>query len=644
MTDKKDEDAKGAKGAMSGDLFEHEMVTNAKVLGRETGINVVIGGDRAETDGKTVTLPSVGNANVSRKAANVARGFVNHEAAGLRYTNPHTRQRMGASPNHSTFFKAMDSVRVERRFSETYEGSVGQFEATTDAMIKRIAKTIKSGEVPASKKADVVPALASMEGRKLTGQHVDKGALEEVRNFVGKDLADVAMRVGEAASKAKSTLDISRWLEKWLGDVAPETEQERREERRRMAGEGGSGLGEGDGEGEGEGEGDDGEGDGPMGSAPSIGSDKGSWKPPLKAPNLFRTVMSDVVGEGLPVGTSGYQSDKRDDRVWEDFERYILNANLVSRRNYEVGRSSPDYRKTYVPKTKRDIVRAGLMNIEEMRRELGLPTRKMKGALERGLITAQRRAWLRGQQEGVIDPKRLASVITGQNNYRRVRAETMRVEAAVQLVIDMSGSMSGEKAVEAMRAAFVFADSLSKVNVPIEVVGFYSDRDRHSGAGWSHRDGNIDMPVFKQFTDPLRTSLWKLGLVSPTIHCRQGGNNADGDSLLMAWRRLRKRPEKRKVMIVFSDGHPSTSGCGDEYGHLRNVVHNITAQGCEPFGVGIIDSAVRGFYPDHIVIRNAEELPAKAGAFLHQLLMPAKDKQKRSIKAMGGRARAMKAA
>lgn len=622
---------------MAGDLFEHEMVTNAKVLGRETGISVVIGGERAETDGKTVTLPSVGSATVSKRAANVARGFVNHEAAGLRYTNPHTRKRMAASKKHATFFKAMDSVRVERRFVDTYDGSVGQFEATTDAMIKRIAKTIKDGKVSKTQRSDVVPALASMEGRRLTGQHVDKEALQEVRDFVGEDLAKVAMRVGEAASKAKSTLDISRWLEKWLGKLAPETDEERKEERRRMAGEGGMGLGEGGGDGEGEG-GAAGEGEGgDMGDMPAIGKDGGPWRPPHEGATQFDTVMSDVVSGELPTGSVGYQSDKRWDMVHEDFDKYVTNPNLV-RGVSEADPSESYWRWRHLPTSKKNAVRNGLRNVEDMRSQLGLPTRKMKGALERGLITAQRRAWLRGQQEGLIDPKRLASVVTGQKNFRRVRTDAMRVEAAVQLVIDMSGSMSGQKAIEAMRAAFVFADSLSKVNVPIEVVGFYSDRMQVT-TGWSYRNGNIDMPVFKQFTDPMRSAMWKLGLVSPCIHSCLGGQNADGDSLLMAWRRLRRRPEKRKVMIVFSDGRPSTSGIGNESAHLQNVVRSIIAQGGEPFGVGIMDGSVKYFYPDCIVIGNAEELPAKAGDFLHQLLLPAAKKRRKAIKAMGGRRR-----
>jgi hypothetical protein len=39
------------------ELFEHEMVTTTKVLGRETGVEVVIGGSEAKTDGKK-GLPS----------------------------------------------------------------------------------------------------------------------------------------------------------------------------------------------------------------------------------------------------------------------------------------------------------------------------------------------------------------------------------------------------------------------------------------------------------------------------------------------------------------------------------------------------------------------------------------------------------
>jgi hypothetical protein len=123
--------------------------------------------------------------------------------------------------------------------------------------------------------------------------------------------------------------------------------------------------------------------------------------------------------------------------------------------------------------------------------------------------------------------------LPGNRNIYRRKIDDNLVDTAVTLLVDMSGSMSDTKAMEAMKAAYVFAESLDKVGVPIEVLGFHSDRievyDPHK---IYCRLGKIEMPVFKSFEENMKVCMWKVGLIAGCINRASGCDNADGDSLI----------------------------------------------------------------------------------------------------------------
>jgi cobaltochelatase CobT len=90
--------------------------------------------------------------------------------------------------------------------------------------------------------------------------------------------------------------------------------------------------------------------------------------------------------------------------------------------------------------------------------------------------------------------------------------------------------------------------------------------------------------------------------------------NIDGEALLFARSRLAQQNEKRKIMIVISDGTPvddSTSFANDSdilSDHLRHVVGKIEKQSkIEIVGIGI-GHTTEEFYRNSITIRSLEEL------------------------------------
>jgi len=102
------------------------------------------------------------------------------------------------------------------------------------------------------------------------------------------------------------------------------------------------------------------------------------------------------------------------------------------------------------------------------------------------------------------------------------------------------------------------------------------------------------------------------------------GDNSDGEAVQNAFDRLRQRPEKRKVMIVFSDGQPVSDS---HYGwnvfsqHLRDVVGDVTDAGVDVIGVGIGDDNVSRFYPKYVVVNAVDDLAGQAIDMMAKALM-----------------------
>jgi cobaltochelatase CobT len=90
--------------------------------------------------------------------------------------------------------------------------------------------------------------------------------------------------------------------------------------------------------------------------------------------------------------------------------------------------------------------------------------------------------------------------------------------------------------------------------------------------------------------------------------------NIDGEALLWAWRRLKARPEARKILMVISDGAPvddstlSANPASYLEDHLREVIAQIEDRSpVELTAIGIGHDVTR-YYQKAVTITDAEEL------------------------------------
>jgi len=182
-----------------------------------------------------------------------------------------------------------------------------------------------------------------------------------------------------------------------------------------------------------------------------------------------------------------------------------------------------------------------------------------------------------------------------QKIYRKKQVINLK-DTAVQIVVDCSGSMDGDKYVHASSSAVLLNEAISTIGVPVEIFGFDDSYRSPQHAIWKTFDKSV-------------TSDELIGRCSTSVN-HMMNSNSDGESIMWGYERLMKRRERRKIMIVLSDGSPACSR-GDADYYTDQIIKTIEKGGvAEIYGIGIMDRNVERLYKDNAVIRSADELEA----------------------------------
>ena len=242
----------------------------------------------------------------------------------------------------------------------------------------------------------------------------------------------------------------------------------------------------------------------------------------------------------------------------------------------------------------------------EMRDNVQADIDAMKTRLLSLLMAKKRVHYLPDSEHGEID---IASVYTLRNGNERIFERLTagkRLNTAVEILIDCSGSMvSGRKFEGAMQAAIACSETLELLKIPFEITGFTTTSEYYSG-GYSEKEfktynrfEGLHHFIFKGFDENFHTVKHRLLKIS------SGNNNGDPESVWWSACRLSKRKEQRKILIVMSDGRPAMSYSCDIRileAELVKVVQKIIKAGIEVYGIGIYTDAPKKFYPDYSVI------------------------------------------
>lgn len=211
---------------------------------------------------------------------------------------------------------------------------------------------------------------------------------------------------------------------------------------------------------------------------------------------------------------------------------------------------------------------------------------RLARALKALLARPRRDGWDSAQEEGQIDGRRLAQLISSPTERRLFKTEHREplADCIVSILIDCSGSMR-----EHMEPVAVLADilvrALEMAGVHSEVLGFTTgawnggraQRDWARAGRPTHpgRLGELCHIVFKEVRTPWRHGRAGMGALLKADLFRE---SVDGEALDWACARLADREESRKLLIVISDGCPmdgATDLANDRFyldNHLKQVV------------------------------------------------------------------------
>ncbi len=270
----------------------------------------------------------------------------------------------------------------------------------------------------------------------------------------------------------------------------------------------------------------------------------------------------------------------------------------------------------------------------------------MRRKLEMALAARRDVRWVGSQKAGRLDPRRLVGAYNAEEDVYRFREEDNDVETAVTVLVDLSCSMTQKnKSTIAMQSVIAIAEALEKTHVQYEILGFCTGRDgsaKRSNAkavkDYVNRDDfeinnpkgfaftryeEINMSIFKAFNQPLNLCRASLAAVE-SVPFKSYVCNCDGESLLLAYDRLRVRPEPRKVLMVLSDGDPHINGTNAQSAlerHLIKVIEDIEADDVEVLGIGVVSAAVRKFYKKFVVVNNIKDLTTVALEQIAKILL-----------------------
>ena len=239
------------------------------------------------------------------------------------------------------------------------------------------------------------------------------------------------------------------------------------------------------------------------------------------------------------------------------------------------------------------------MSNSESARALGNQIRRYIQSRARSQITRHKR-------HGRLDKASLVKLALppidkGDYNRKLFYSQEKRnvQDTAVTILVDWSGSMMGTKMTLAADSAGRLAHVLGKqIGIPVEVLAF------------STRYSHCDVGVLKPFNERA---------VPPTEMARRfsaffkysSGNN-DADAVAEAHRRLLKRKESRRVLIVLSDGAPTDTWKGGHADanlkYVTNYIERDKKNNIELWGVGILSDCVNRYYKQTQVLNDAESI------------------------------------
>lgn len=185
----------------------------------------------------------------------------------------------------------------------------------------------------------------------------------------------------------------------------------------------------------------------------------------------------------------------------------------------------------------------------------------------------------RGTRGNKIDAKALLRVPMGDARIFKRINRAQKLETAVCIMADISGSMGGKKIKLANQAIYATACAIERLPDCKVAVGTFPFRQ-------------VVLPFGMRASKNINRFMLSVG-----------GSTPMDEGVTMGFRMLQKRKESRKVMFVVTDGEP------DNMAQTKNALLASRLLGIEVYAIGIETMSVKCVFENWSVIQNINELP-----------------------------------
>lgn len=235
-----------------------------------------------------------------------------------------------------------------------------------------------------------------------------------------------------------------------------------------------------------------------------------------------------------------------------------------------------------------------------------MEARSLGNQIRRYIQSRARSQVSRHKRHGALDKASLVKLALppidkGDYNRKLFYTQEKRnvTDTAVSILVDWSGSMMGTKMKLAADASGRLAYVLGRqIGIPVEVLSFTT------------RYSSCDVGIVKSFSER-NVSKEEIARRYSAFYKYSSGNN-DADAVAQAHRRLLKRKESRRVLIVLSDGAPTDNWKGGQpdanLRHVTGMIEKDRYHNVELWGVGILSDAVQRYYTQYQVLNDAADI------------------------------------
>ncbi len=590
--------------------FKRVLGMAVRAIAGDGEVQVSYAPGKPEIDGKLVQLPEPSRAPSAKEIA-VVRGWADSLALTAACHDPRLHARLAPKSGPArAVFEAVERARIEALGANRMSGMAANLTARVEDQYGhgRYAEITERADAP------LEDALSLIVRERLTGAappETAKAMVDLWRPWIeeraGRTLSKLDKLAEDQATFGRSLRDLLKSL-----NVAEELSDGEREE------------------------GEDDEQDPESGEQESKDNSEGQEPQDQDS--------DDQRGEGEEGETTDQAQDADADQFDADADSdEMADAREPWRPNFNVLDNPEAFGYKIFNRTHDEEIAAENLStpdeLERLRSFLDKELRNLQGAvarlanrLQRKLLAQQNCAWDFDLEEGTLDAARLTRVITDPLHplsFKHERDADFR-DTVVTLLLDNSGSMRGRPIMVAACCADILARTLERCGVKVEILGFTTRawkggqaREAWLAAGKPANPGRLNdlrHIIYKPADAP-----WRRAKRSLALMMREGllKENIDGEALAWAHRRLQARPERRRILMMISDGAPvDDSTLSVNTGsylelHLRQVIEEIeTRSSVQLIAIGIGHDVTR-YYRRAVTITDPSEL---AGAMTDKLV------------------------